>query len=125
MKSPKAFIGIDIIEITRIERAASRWHDAFLKRIYTAAELEYCRNRYPGLAARFAAKEAVMKALGSGATGISWRDVEILNEENGKPLVRLHGKALRKGEELGVADFSISLSHCEKYAVALVIGNAL
>jgi holo-[acyl-carrier protein] synthase len=125
VKLRKTLIGIDVIEITRIEQAVSRWHDAFLTRIYTAAELEYSRNRYASLAARFAAKEAVMKALGTGTTGMRWQDIEILSEENGKPVVRLHGKAQHKGDELGVRDFSISISHCEKYAVALVIGNAI
>ena len=118
-----AAIGVDIIEIDRIDRAVSRWHDSFLKRIYTQAELE-CHRSISSLAARFAAKEAVMKALGTGARGVNWRDIEILTNGSGAPQVRLHGRALARSKELGVAQFSISMSHSREYAVAFVIGHA-
>ena len=81
-------IGIDIIEIARIEGAINRWGGRFLQRVYTEPELRLCRKRASSLAARFAGKEAVMKALGTGAKGISWREIEILSEPSGKPLVR-------------------------------------
>ena len=116
-------IGVDIIEIARIGRAISRWQDSFLKRIYTRAELEGHSN-ISSLAARFAAKEAVMKALGTGARGVGWRDIEILTNGSGAPLVRLHGRALARSRKLGVAQFSISMAHSRKYAVAFVVGHA-
>jgi holo-[acyl-carrier protein] synthase len=119
----KTAVGVDIIEIDRVRRAISRWQDSFLNRIYTPAELEYTRN-VSSLAARFAAKEAVMKALGTGTRGVGWKDIEILSNADGAPLVRLYGRALKKSTELGLDGFQISLSHSRKYAIAFVIGNA-
>jgi len=117
-------IGVDIIEIGRIGRAVSRWQDSFLKRIYTPAELDDHHN-ISSLAARFAAKEAVMKALGMGVGAVSWRDIEILRKEGGAPLVKLHGRALARSKEIGIARFSISMSHSREYAVAFVVGHAV
>jgi holo-[acyl-carrier protein] synthase len=114
--------GVDIVEIRRIGRAISEWQDAFLKRIYTRAELESHHN-VSSLAARFAAKEAVMKALGTGVRGVNWRDIEVLANGDGAPLIRLHGRALERSRELGIAQFSISMSHSREYAVAFVIGH--
>ena len=121
------YIGIDIIEIGRIEKAVERWRDSFLHRIYTEPELKLCRNKPPSLAVRFAGKEAVMKALGTGIRGISWREIEILAEPSGKPLVRLCGKAKDKADSLGLGELAVSLSHSREYAVALVVseGNEL
>ena len=116
-------IGVDIIEIGRINRAVSRWQDSFLKRIYTPAELEGHRS-VSGLAARFAAKEAVMKALGTGIRGVGWRDIEILTNGDGAPAVKLYGRALQRSTEIGIERFDISLSHSRKYAIAFVIGHA-
>jgi holo-[acyl-carrier protein] synthase len=116
-------VGVDIIEIGRIDRAISRWQDSFLKRIYTRAELERHGN-VSSLAARFAAKEAVMKALGTGIRGVNWKDIEILNNGDGAPAVILYGRALDISREAGIARFSISLSHSREYAVAFVIGHA-
>ena len=118
-----AAIGVDIIEIGRIDRAISRWQSSFLKRIYTQAEIEGHHN-ISSLAARFAAKEAVMKALGTGTKRVSWRDIEILANGDGAPIVRLHGRALARSKELGIAQFSISMSHSREYAVAFVVGHA-
>ncbi|HIE17255.1 MAG TPA: holo-[acyl-carrier-protein] synthase [Dehalococcoidia bacterium] len=120
----KTVIGVDIIEIARIERAVLRWQDSFLKRVYTEAELDLCHGA-PSLAARFAAKEAVMKALGSGARGLSWRDIEIIANSDGVPWVRLHGRARRRSSEVGIADFSVTLAHSKQYAVAFVMGNGI
>jgi holo-[acyl-carrier protein] synthase len=117
-------IGVDIIEIARVERVISRWQDSFLKRIYTGAELESCSNT-SSLAARFAAKEAVMKALGTGARGVHWRDIEILTNGDGAPLIRLHGRAHERSKEIGIAEFCVTISHSREYAVAFVIGYAL
>ena len=122
-QASKTAIGVDIIEIDRIKRAISRWQGAFLKRIYTPAELENHHN-VSSLAARFAAKEAVMKALGTGTRGVSWTDIEILTNGSGAPIVRLYGRALRKSAKVGIARFQVSLSHSRKYAIAFVIGYA-
>lgn len=113
--------GIDIIEIERIERALSRWGERFLARIYTPAELDFCRGRIPELAVRFAGKEAISKALGTGLVGIAWREMEILPDPRGKPLVTLYGRAAARAEELDLRQFAISLSHSRGYAVALVV----
>ncbi len=119
----KTAVGVDIIEIGRIKRAVSRWQDSFLSRIYTENELKIVRN-VSSLAARFAAKEAVMKALGTGFRGVSWREIEILNDADGAPLVKLYGRALQRSGELGLTRFEISLSHSRKYAIAMVMAHA-
>ena len=124
-KSPGLAVGVDIIEIQRIEQAISSWKNAFLERIYTKTELEHCQNRVASLAARFAGKEAVMKTLGTGAVGINWRDIEILSNGNGAPLIHLYGKAKDKAIEIGITELAISLSHSKQYAVAFVVGNAV
>lgn len=115
--------GIDIIEIPRIERALQRWGDRFLERVYTPAEIAFCRGRVSELAARFAGKEAISKALGTGLVGISWREMEILPDGRGKPLVTLHGRALARAEALGLREFAISLSHACEYAIASVVAT--
>lgn len=115
--------GVDIIEIERIERAISRWDDRFLNRVYTPAELALCRGRVPELAVRFAGKEAISKVLGTGLFGVSWREMEVLADARGKPLVHLHGRAAVRAMELGLADMAISLSHSRDYAVAFVVAG--
>jgi holo-[acyl-carrier-protein] synthase len=117
-------IGIDIIEISRIEKAIIRWGQGFLRRIYTDPEIKLCQKRSSSLAARFAAKEAVMKALGTGRKGVSWREIEVLSERSGKPLVRLQGRAQDKATSLGLNNLDICLSHSKEYAVAFVVGEA-
>jgi len=116
-------IGIDIIEIARIQIATGRWGDRFLHRVYTEPELRLCRKKPLRLAGRFAGKEAVMKALGIGVRGISWREIEILAEPSGKPLVRLYGKAQAHADSLGLGKLAISLSDSKEYAVAFVVGE--
>ena len=117
-------IGIDIIDIVRIKEAIDHLGERFLHRIYTEPELRQCRNNPSTLASRFAGKEAVMKALGTGIKGISWREIEILAEPSGKPLVYLHGKAQSKAEDLGLAKLAISLSDSKEHAIAFAIGDA-
>lgn len=118
------YIGVDIIEIARIEKAMKRWGEGFFRRVYTEAELRLCHKRPSSLAARFAGKEAVMKALGTGARGISWREIEILAESSGQPLVNLHGKAQERANRLGLDRLYISLSDSKEYAIAFVVGEA-
>jgi len=117
-------VGVDIVEIERVQRVVDRWGRRFLRRIYTEAELDLCRNRVPELAARFAGKEAVMKALGTGTKGVSWCDIEILSNRRRAPLVYLHGRARRRARKLGIKELAISLSHSRDYAVASVVGGA-
>ena len=117
----KLTTGVDIIEIPRIRQVLERYGERFLERVYTSGEIAYCRGRPPNLAARFAAKEATMKALGTGVRGVGWKDIEVVRQESGEPSVRLHGRAERRAERLGVQEISLSLSHSEDYAVAFVV----
>ena len=116
-------IGTDIIEISRIAEAIDRWGERFLNRIYTEPELELCKRNPARLASRFAGKEAVMKALGTGARGISWKEIEIASEPSGKPVVRLYSKARQKADSLGLDEMAISLSDSKEYAVAFVVAE--
>jgi holo-[acyl-carrier protein] synthase len=117
-------VGVDIIRIIRIEETVDRWGDRFLRRIYTPKELAYCRGRIPELAARFAGKEAVSKALGTGIKGIFWSEMEILGDHRGKPTVILSGHALDRAQELGLDEWAISLSHSDDNAVAFVTASS-
>jgi len=116
-------IGIDIIEIARIEGAIAHWGRRFLQRVYTESELRLYHKKPESLAARFAGKEAVIKALGGCPKGISWKEIEILSDPNGKPLVNLYGKVRNRANSLGLDSLSISLSHSREYATALVAGE--
>ena len=116
-------IGIDIIEIARIERVITRWKGSFLHRIYTELELKLFYSKPSSLAARFAGKEAVVKTIGTQDNGRVWRESEILAEPDGKPLVRLYGKAQNQADSLGLAKRTISFSHSKEYAVAFVVGE--
>ena len=116
-------VGVDIIEIRRIGAVMDRWGQRFLDRIFTPAEVNSCRGRAEELAVRFAAKEAVSKALGTGLRGIGWREMEIYSDAWGKPLVRLHGRAAVRARDIGLVQFAVSLSHCDDYAVAFVVAS--
>ena len=116
-------VGVDIIELDRIARTVERWDQRFLDRIYTPQELAYCRGRVPQLAARFAAKEAVMKALGTGRYGLSWRDIEVVRSRGRAPSIQLHDRALRISERLGMESLTLSISHSRDYAIAMVVGE--
>ncbi|MDP7469555.1 MAG: holo-ACP synthase [Dehalococcoidia bacterium] len=111
-------VGIDIIEVERIRAAVIRWGRRFLKRVYTVGELELCASHPTSLAARFAAKEAVMKAL--GARGLGWQEIEVLPGPQGEPVLHLHGRALSRAAEMGIT-LAVSLSHCRQYAIASVV----
>ena len=114
-------LGIDIVEVDRIRRAVARWGEAFLCRIFTPAELAR-GGASPAaperLAGRFAAKEAVMKALGIGRRGIGWREIEITVDPMGKPGVRLTGRASAVAERLGVRAWRVAISHTRLLAIA-------
>lgn len=113
--------GVDLIEIGRVEAAIQRHGGRLLGRVFTAGEVDLCQGRAESLAARFAAKEAVAKALGCGIGQVAWRDVEVLRDENRAPRLLLHGKAARLAQQVGVVDWSISLSHEKQYAIAFVV----
>jgi holo-[acyl-carrier protein] synthase len=115
---------VDIIEIGRVEATIARFGERFLKRVYTAEEVAFCHGRVHELAARFAAKEAVMKALGTGARGLAWREIEVLPNHRGKPLVYLYGRAKERAERIGMMGMDVSLSHSREYAVAFVVGQS-
>ena len=117
-------VGVDVIEIERVEAALARFGERFLRRVYTAEEAAFCRGRVHELAARFAAKEAVMKALGTGAKGVAWREIEVLPNHRGKPLVYLYRRARARAERIGLAGLDVSMSHSRKYAVAFVAGRS-
>lgn len=117
--------GIDIIQVSRVEKAILNGRHLFLKRVFTPREIEYCENKvhkYQHYAVRFAAKEASLKALGTGwQNGIEWTDIEVENTKSGKPKINLSGKAELIAREMTVINKLISLSHYNEYAVAQVI----
>ena len=118
-------IGTDITECLRIARMIERHGELFINRIYTPEEIKYCQSRKQAtqhFAGRWAAKEAILKALGTGwQRGISWRDIEIRNEPGGKPIVAVRGGVKDVVEELGIAEIQISISHCRSHATALAV----
>lgn len=115
--------GVDIIEIPRIAHVVERYGERFLRRVYTEAEQTLYRGRIPELAARFAAKEAISKALGTGIWGIRWREMEVLPDVRGKPLVYLHGAAAARARALNLRHFAVSLSHSREFAMAVVVAT--
>ncbi len=113
--------GIDLLEIQRIRDALARHGERFLERVYTPAEIALCGRRAEALAGRFAAKEAVSKALGCGMGEVGWKEIEILADEKKAPKLRLHGVAAQKAQELGLTNWSVSISHSRRYAVAMAV----
>jgi len=118
--------GVDIIEIDRIKKSLESCGDSFRDKVFTAREIEYCEGkkavRYQSYAARFAAKEAVSKAFGTGiGRGVSLKDIEVLNDEYGKPYVVLAGRAKELFNEINAIEISLSLSHSQNYAVAYAV----
>lgn len=118
-------LGLDIAEVDRIEAAIVRYGATFLNRLYTPGEMAYCetyKNRYERYAARFAAKEAAMKALGTGwRHGIRWRDIEVTREASGKPTLLLSGVARQFADRMSVRNISLSITHSGNLALAQVI----
>lgn len=115
--------GVDIIEIDRVADVIARHGDRFLNRIYTPDEITHCRGRVHELAARFAAKEAVMKALGTGVRGVGWKDIEILPNRRGKPLIFLYNRGAGRAERIEMRGLEVSLTHSKEYAIAMVVGE--
>jgi len=118
-------LGLDIAEIDRMEAAITRHGAPFIERLFTPDEIAYCeryKNRYERYAARFAVKEAAMKALGTGwSHGIRWRDIEVTREPGGKPGLRLEGVAREFADRLGVKHISVTITHSGNLALAQVI----
>jgi holo-[acyl-carrier protein] synthase len=130
------FNGVDLVEIPRIEHAVTRWGERFLQRVFTPAERAACQTRMASLAARWAAKEAAAKMLGVGLRGlggadrhtdrdaVAWTELEITNDDRGRPLLALHGRAAARAADLGLVAWSVSLSHTRDFAIAHVVGIA-
>ncbi len=119
-------IGVDIVEVARVERAVARWGDTFLGRVFTDGERAHAGTTPAAaqrLAGRFAAKEAVMKALGLGWRSMAWREVEIVSDRWGKPVVQLSGRAAQVAERLGVGAWSVSISHTRRLAIAQALAE--
>ncbi len=118
-------IGTDIVECLRIAQMIERHGELFLTRVYTTREIEYCSSRKAATqhyAGRWAAKEAVLKAMGTGwARGITWRDIEIRNNESGQPSIALAGGAREVCEKSGIQEMLISISHCRSHATAYAV----
>jgi holo-[acyl-carrier protein] synthase len=117
--------GVDIAEVGRIRESVERFGDRFLHRVFTQGEIEYCErkaNRFESYAARFAAKEAAMKALGTGWNhGIRWRDVEVVRPKGQRPTVQFHGLAAELAQKMGAKNIALSITHTAEQALAHVI----
>jgi len=119
-------LGVDIVNINRIEFVIKKWGKKFLQRIFTSREINYCQqhsNSFQHFAARFAAKEAIFKVFGTGWRNISWQEVEIINNSMGKPEVKLIGNAKLIAEKMIIQNIHISLSHEKTYAIAQAIAE--
>lgn len=121
--------GIDLVKIERIEKIIKRWGDNFTSRIFTISEREYCEkkkdNKYQSYAGKFAAKEALLKALGLGLRGVNWKEIEITNNELGQPIIDTSGKLKNIVLTKGVSKYFITISHTKDYAIADVVLESL
>ena len=118
-------IGVDIVEIDKLRLAMIRRGERLRDRAFTPAEIEYCEgraNKFQHYSARFAAKEATSKALGTGIRGIRWREMEVIANQRGKPVLILHGSAAERAALLGLVHFDVSLTHSRTDAIAFVVG---
>ena len=113
--------GVDIIEIERIERSINRFGDKMRNRIFTPQEQTYCAGKLPSLAGRYAIKEAVSKALGTGIGDVNFTDIEVVNDERGKPNLVLHNNAKQLAEQQGFTQWSISISHTTTHAIGFAV----
>lgn len=113
--------GVDIVEIQRLEQVNPAIRERFIRRVFTPLEIELARGSYASLAGRFAAKEAVSKALGTGIGPVSWQDIEIRRDASGAPVLHLHGRAAEVARLLGLTTWSVSISHGRTHAVAMAV----
>lgn len=118
----KLVTGVDLIEVERVAAVIQRHGEHFLQRIYTPREIADCAGRAESLAARFAAKEATAKALSCGIGDVLWKEIEVQREQSGAPTLVLHGEAASLAQERGVQIWSLSLSHSQSHAIAMVVG---
>jgi holo-[acyl-carrier protein] synthase len=114
-------VGIDIIEVDRVRKVYEHHGERFLKRVFTETEVRQCRNKATRLAGRFAAKEAISKALGTGMHGVAWQEMEIVQLRSGRPTVTLHGKARRRAELLGLSAFDVSIADLKDFSIAVAV----
>ena len=114
-------VGIDIIEVERVRRTLAQHGERFLQRIYTAQEIEQCRGKAIKLAGRFAAKESISKALGTGMRGISWHELEVVQLSTGRPTVRLYGNARLRAEQLNLSACDVSISDLAQFSIAVAV----
>jgi holo-[acyl-carrier protein] synthase len=114
-------VGIDIIEVDRVRKVYEHHGERFLRRVFTEREIQQCRGKMNRFAARFAAKEAISKALGTGIHGVAWREMEVVQLRSGRPTVRLHGKAKLRAEQLGISAFDVSMSDLAHFSIAIAI----
>ncbi len=118
-------VGVDLIEIVRVEWAVGRQGQRFFDRIFTPQEQDYCAGRIPSLAGRFAIKEAVAKALGTGIGDVAWTDIETICDENGRPMLKLHNHAAELAEAAGLHEWSISISHTDTHAIGFAVAMGI
>jgi holo-[acyl-carrier protein] synthase len=120
-------VGVDIIEVDRVRRVYEKHPERFLQRVFTEQEVLQCRGKAVRLAGRFAAKEAISKALGTGLRGVQWREMEIVQLRSGRPSVRLHGMAKLRAQQLGLTAFDVSIADLAHLSIAIAVGiqNAL
>ncbi len=114
-------IGIDIIEVDRVLKVYKHHGERFLKRVFTEMEVRQCRGKATRLAGRFAAKEAISKALGTGLHGVTWREMEVVQLRSGRPTVTLHGNAKRRAELLGISAFDVSIADLKDFSIAVAV----
>lgn len=115
-------VGIDMIEVERIRKVYEKHGERFLARVFTQNEVQQCRGKITRLAGRFAAKEAISKALGTGMRGVKWHEMEIVQLRSGRPSVRLHGFAKQRSIQLGLSAFDVSIADLAQLSIAIAIG---
>src|SRR2546428_12802744 len=114
-------VGIDIIEVGRVRKVFEKYGERFLQRVFTEKEVQQCRSKATRLAGRFAAKEAISKALGTGIHGIALREMEVVQLRSGRPTVTLHGNAKRRAELLGISAFDVSIADLKDFSIAVAV----
>src|SRR5207247_8196279 len=114
-------VGIDIIEVDLVRKVYEHHGERFLKRVFTEMEVRQCRGKATRLAGRFAAKEAISKALGTGIHGVAWREMEVVQLRSGRPTVSLHGNARHRAELLGISAFDVSIADLKEFSIAVAV----